>query len=93
VLKVRDLERSVAFYRDVIGLREVARGQVTAKMVFFSATGDDHHDLALAEVGPEAAPNAVGLYHVALKIGDTLDELRAARAHLEARGVASSEGR
>lgn len=90
VLKVRDLERSAAFYRDVIGLEEVARGQFTAKMVFFSATGENHHDLALAEVGPDApgAPaNAVGLYHIALKIGDSLDELRAARTHLEARGV------
>lgn len=90
VLKVRDLERSAAFYRDVIGLKEVARGQFAAKMVFFSATGDNHHDLAIAEVGPDApdAPaNAVGLYHVALKIGETLDDLRAARAHLEAHGV------
>lgn len=31
VLKVRDLERSAAFYRDVIGLKEVARGQFAAK--------------------------------------------------------------
>ena len=54
VLKVRDLERSAAFYRDVIGLKEVARGQFTAKMVFFSATGENHHDLALAEVGKDA---------------------------------------
>jgi catechol 2,3-dioxygenase len=90
VLRVRDLERAVAFYRDALGLREVARGQFGAKMVFFSATGDNHHDLAVAEVGADApgtAPNAVGLAHVALKIGDTLDELRAARAHLESQGI------
>ena len=90
VLKVRDIERSAAFYRDVIGLREVARGEFAAKMVFFSATGENHHDLALAEVGrdaPDAPPQAVGLYHVALKIGDSLDTLRAAREHLEAHGV------
>jgi catechol 2,3-dioxygenase len=90
VLKVRDLEKSAAFYRDVIGLQEVARGQFTARMVFFSATGENHHDLALAEVGadaPGAPANAVGLYHIALKIGDTLDELRAARTHLESRGI------
>jgi catechol 2,3-dioxygenase len=83
VLKVRDVEKSAAFYRDVIGLREVARGE-------FSATGENHHDLALAEVGrdaPDAPPEAVGLYHVALKIGDSLETLRAAREHLEAHGV------
>jgi catechol 2,3-dioxygenase len=41
------------------------------------------------EVGPDAAlpqANGVGLYHVALVIGTTLDELRAAKAHLEAHG-------
>jgi catechol 2,3-dioxygenase len=91
VLKVRDLERSVRFYRDVLGLREVARGTFGRPMVFLSATGDNHHDIALYDVGAEASPpddRGVGLYHVALKIGDSLDELRAARAHLERSGIA-----
>ncbi len=88
VLKVRSLERSVPFYRDVLGLSEVARMGDT--MVFFSATGENHHDLALLEVGADARAadrKAVGLYHVALKIGDNLTELRAAKAHLEAHGL------
>jgi catechol 2,3-dioxygenase len=88
VLKVRDLERSVRFYRDILGLREVAR--FPGRMVFFSA-GQNHHDLAIMKVGPNAPvppPEAVGLYHVALKIGNSLEELRAAKAHLEAHGVA-----
>lgn len=88
VLKVRDLERSVRFYRDILGLREVAR--FPGRMVFFSA-GRNHHDLAIVSVGPEAPappPGAVGLYHVALKIGNSLEELKAAKAHLEAHGVA-----
>lgn len=87
VLKVRDLERSVWFYRDVLGLREVARFE--NRMVFFSA-GQNHHDLAILTVGPAAPapdPRSVGLYHVALKIGDSLDLLREAKAHLEAHGV------
>lgn len=91
VLKVRSLERSVPFYRDVLGLREVARltGRM-GQMVFFSATGENHHDLALLEVGADAPrpdPRAVGLYHVAFKIGDGLDALRAARDVFEARGI------
>jgi catechol 2,3-dioxygenase len=88
VLNVRDLERSVAFYHGVLGLREV--GRYRGMMAFFSATGENHHDLAVLEVGPDApAPgeNAVGLCHVALKIGNSLDVLRAAKAHLEAAGV------
>src|SRR5215470_3707056 len=87
VLKVRSLARSVPFYRDVLGLPEVAR--LGDQMVFFSM-GEQHHDLALLEVGDGAAApdrRGVGLYHVAFKIGDSLDALRAARAHLEAAGV------
>jgi len=88
VLKVRDAERAARFYRDVLGLREVARATFGRPMVFFS-TGENHHDVAVMEVGPDAprpAADAVGLYHVALRIGTTLDELRAAKVHLEAHG-------
>ena len=87
VLKVRDLERAARFYQDVLGLKEVAR--FSDRMVFFSA-GTNHHDIAVLKVGPDApgpSREAVGLYHVAFKIGGSLDELRAARAHLEAHGV------
>lgn len=87
VLKVRDLERSKAFYEGVLGLKEVAR--FPGRMVFFSA-GGNHHDLAVMAVGADApAPpdHAVGLAHVALKIGDSLDLLREAKAQLDARHV------
>jgi catechol 2,3-dioxygenase len=87
VLKVRSLERAVQFYGHVLGLKEV--GRLGTKMAFFSA-GTNHHDLAVLEVGAGAAlpdRGAVGLYHVALKIGDDLEALRAAKAHLDAHGV------
>ena len=88
VLKVRSLAVSVPFYRDVLGLTEVAR--YGGQMVFFSC-GENHHDLALLEVGPQAASpgdRQVGLYHLAFKVGDSLDELRTFRDHLAAHGVA-----
>lgn len=88
VLKVRSLAASVPFYRDVLGLKEVAR--YGPHMAFFSC-GDNHHDLALLEVGAQAEPprgRQVGLYHLAFKVGDSLDELRACRDHLAAHGVA-----
>ncbi len=88
VLKVRSLDVSVPFYRDVLGLQEVARHG--GKMAFLSC-GENHHDLALLEVGSGAPPplqRQVGLYHVAFKVGESLDELRAFRDHLTAHGVA-----
>ncbi|MBI1174671.1 MAG: hypothetical protein GC139_05310 [Sideroxydans sp.] len=76
VLKVRNLERAAAFYRDILGMTEVMRYQ--GVMAFFSFSAN-HHDLGLLQLGDQAPlPDAhsTGLYHVAFKIGDTLDELR-----------------
>ena len=87
VLKVRDLDRAAGFYTGVLGLREVAR--FPGRMVFFSA-GANHHDLAVLAVGADApAPpdGAVGLAHVALKIGDSLEALREAKAVLDVHRV------
>ncbi len=88
VLKVRDLDRSARFYTEVLGLKEVAR--FPGRMVFFSA-GANHHDLAVMAVAADA-PNppaeAVGLAHVALKIGDSLEALQEAKRSLDAHKVA-----
>lgn len=87
VLRVRSLERSVPFYRDVLGMKEVARYR--GMMVFFSF-GQNHHDLALMQIGPQAEPPdpyTVGMYHFALKVGDSLEELRAWKTKLDARGI------
>ena len=57
--------------------------------MFFSA-GVNHHDLAVMAVGadaPSPPEQAVGLAHVALKIGDSLETLREAQAMLEAHQV------
>ena len=71
VLKVRDLDRSLAFYRDVLGFRVAS--EMSNVMIFLTATGENHHDLALLRVGdsaPSPVPNAVGLYHVAVQLSD-----------------------
>ena len=87
VLKVRDLEKSVPFYTEALGLKEVARSG--RGMVFF-AIEDNHHDIAIVETGgdaPSAPDNAPGLAHLALKVGNSLDDLRKAKAWLESKGV------
>ncbi len=88
VLKVRDRERAEAFYEGVLGLEVAARAK-DFPMTFY--TLGNHHDLAIWEVGEDAASpgeDDVGLAHVAFKVGDDIDALREAKAHLEAAGVA-----
>lgn len=90
VLYVRDVERSAAFYRDVLGFRQVFDGGLGFPAVAFSS-GRTHHELLLIEVGEDATPMAkgrrLGLYHVGLKVGDTDDELREMRDRLEQTGT------
>jgi catechol-2,3-dioxygenase len=85
VVKVRDRARSEAFYSEVLGIPIVARSE---KMTFF--TLGNHHDFAIYTVSPDA-PDAIedapGLYHVAFRVGTTLDELRAVKEELAAAGV------
>ena len=83
VLYVRDVRRSAAFYRDVLGWRQVLpeAGTEPVGAAAFSS-GRTHHELLLIEVGADATPippgRRVGMYHFGLKVGDSDDELRAA---------------
>jgi catechol 2,3-dioxygenase len=90
VLYVRNLQRSVAFYRDVLGWRQVVPDVPGMPAAAFSS-GRTHHELLLIEVGEnaQAIPQGrrVGMYHFGLKVGDTDDELRAALRRLEEAGV------
>ncbi|MGH9080486.1 MAG: VOC family protein [Acidimicrobiales bacterium] len=90
VLYVRDLERSAAFYRDVLGWAP-AFGDVPGSPVAAFSSGRTHHELLLIEVGDGAASpprgRRTGLYHVGLKVGDTDEELREALARVQEAGV------
>lgn len=90
VLYVRDLDRSVEFYRRAFGFEEVAReGGATA---FLRASGTtNHHDLGLIAVGPgapAASRGSVGLYHLAWEV-PTIEDLAAAAAVLSELGALS----
>src|SRR5436309_14272079 len=88
-LFVRDLDATRRFYRDILGLAETGTGK-GGRIVFFSA-GARHHDLSceLARApGPGPQPKGVpGLYHVAFEVGETSDDLSAARRDVVARGL------
>ena len=88
VLYVRDLRRSLAFYRDLLGLK--AMGDTLNGRACILSSGRTHHELLLLEVGD--APRAprgrrLGLYHIGWCIGDNDDELRAAKLRLETAGI------
>jgi len=89
VFYVSDLERSLGFYRDLLGFKEV--GRVFGGSAAALTSGRTHHELLLIEVGPAPRPSSerrLGLYHIGIKIGDSLDELRAAKRELDTAGVA-----
>ena len=82
VLFVRDIERSVAFYSEVLGFRRIdMTPEGFAGAAFLQAPGSTNdHDLGLFEIGTNAGPSAagrttVGLYHLAWEI-DTLAEMK-----------------
>lgn len=87
VFYVRSLERSLAFYRDLLGFKEV--GRIWEGKAAALTSGRTHHELLLIEVGEAPGPprgHRLGLYHIGIKVGDTLQELRAAKGELEAAG-------
>jgi catechol-2,3-dioxygenase len=92
VLYVRDVRRSVAFYRDVLGFRPVEGSERLSGAAFLQAAGSSNdHDLGLFEIGAGAGPSgagrtSVGLYHLAWEV-DTLDELERVAARLAEAGA------
>jgi catechol 2,3-dioxygenase len=88
VLNVRSCDESERFYTGVLGIPVATRMTDPLRMTFY--TLGNHHDFATMEVGPDATagtPGSVGLAHVAFKVGDSLDELRAVKQEIEAAGV------
>jgi catechol 2,3-dioxygenase len=84
-LKVADIERALAFWRDVIGFEEQARYGDQA--VFISAGGYHHHiGLNTWESlgGSPAAPGTTGLYHVAVRFPDRKSLAEAVKRVLDA---------
>lgn len=89
-LKVADIERSIGFYRDVLGF------EVTQRMgdqAAFLSAGGYHHHIGLntwESRGGQAPPRGTtGLYHVAIRypdratLGDALRRLREAGVRLD----------
>lgn len=97
VLYVRDAERAVAFYRDVLQFAVVK--SMGDRAFFLRANGsENHHDLGLFGIGNDAPPPShgerVGLYHLAWEVATLPDlaEAQAALANADALTGASDHG-
>ena len=86
VLRVSDLDRALAFYSGVLGLREVARRDFGEGPMVFLSTGNSHHDIALVESSDLVRGS--NLHHFALKVGDSPATLAEVRSTLAANNVA-----
>jgi catechol 2,3-dioxygenase len=88
VFYVKDLEQSLSFYRDLLGFKEV--GRIFNGAAAALTSGRTHHELLLIQVGDAPGPSQGrrrGLYHIGIKVGDNLDELRIAKRELEQAGI------
>ena len=80
VLFVRDVERSAAFYREVLGFAPIEGMDGLRGAAFLRAPASTNdHDLGLFEIGAQAGPSGagrstVGLYHLAWEV-ETLADL------------------
>jgi catechol 2,3-dioxygenase len=89
-LKVSDIDRALAFYRDVLGFDVMQR---MGEQAAFISAGGYHHHLGLntweSRGGEPPPPGTTGLYHVAIRypdrrtLGDALRRLVDARWPLD----------
>lgn len=79
---ITDLERSRRFYRDLLGLREIAKPRTFTFSVLWFALGNQQLHLLL-----KPQPDAVSPRHFALRVEDA----RAAREHFRRHGVPIEE--
>lgn len=90
VLYVRNVEKSVAFYSDVLGFRTVMKMGTSAAFLQADASTNDH-DLGLFQLGDDArfsdaGRGSVGLYHLAWEV-QTLGDLANIAQKLSAAGA------
>ncbi|MGW4530907.1 VOC family protein [Nocardia sp. NPDC004340] len=88
VLFVSDVERSVAFYSEVLGFRRLPGGFPGGAFLQAEGSANDH-DLGLFQSPDPSVPHRtgrVGLYHLAWEV-DTLSELQRVRDALIAAGA------
>ena len=85
VLGVRDPQRSITFYTEVVGM-ELVTFLEDMQMAFLSF-GERDHDLALIKVPDEQPVGSSGLAHIAFEVDGGPQQLQELCARLKARGL------
>lgn len=92
VLKVQDIQRSVAFYQDIVGLK--ISDWIDDRMVFLRA-GEDHHDLALLQLPSDQInkqdPAQSRVEHFSYHV-ESIDEIKKITRMLVDRGIEIDRG-
>src|SRR5882724_6560207 len=79
---ITDVERSRRFYRDLLGLQEIARPRTFDFVVVWFDLGNQHLHLLL-----KPQPDTVSPRHFALRVTDA----QAARTYFRGHGIATQE--
>ena len=89
VFYVRDLNESLRFYTEAVGLQE--QGRIFNQRAALLSGGRTHHELLLIQVGHAPGPlqgKRIGLYHTGWKVGEDLATLEQVRERVEKAGFA-----
>jgi catechol-2,3-dioxygenase len=90
VLWVSDVERSVRFYRDVLGF-EVKSRRPRAAFLRIPGSPDDHHLGLFEQTGvPPPDERVARMYHAAWEVGEVADLVRARQRLIQAGALVGS---
>ncbi|WP_326760726.1 VOC family protein [Streptomyces phaeochromogenes] len=85
-LNVTDLDRSLAFYRDVLGFTVIVEGKEEDRRYAFLGEGGRPVLTLWQQADHGYAATGAGLHHLALEV-DTVEQVRAYETALRAHGV------
>ncbi|WP_329243129.1 VOC family protein [Streptomyces canus] len=85
-LNVTDLDRSLAFYRDVLGFTPLAEGKEEGRRYAFLGDGENLALTLWQQAGQPYAAERAGLHHLALE-ADTIEKVREYEEALREYGV------